>query len=265
MTGAPVFIGGAPRSGLTLFRVMLDAHPAISAGPDVGHVALTLTSADFETTLGGLHAEHFHLSPEGIRANFASAIAAPMVRRTARDGKRRWADKTAFTILVFERLAKLFPQARFIHLVRDGRDVAASLLERRWRAPSGALFDQCASLSGAMTYWASIVSRGLKAEGAASLQGRVLRLRYEDLCADPCASLHRVCDFLGEAFDGAMMSGGERARDLAGLELETAYRLARPVNSHAVGRWRRDLDHAGATAAFTNHRPLFEALGYGDR
>ncbi len=262
MSGSPIFIGGAPRSGLTLLRVMLDAHPAISAGPDTGHLALTQTSADFERTLGNLHAEHFFLTPEAVRSNFARAIAAPMANRVALGCKRRWADKTAFNILVFEQLAKLFPDARFIHLVRDGRDLAASLLERQWRAPSGLLFDQCASVSGAMRYWASIVARGLALEAHASFHARVLRVRYEDVVSDPESALHQLCGFLGEAFDPSMLLGTEHAGDLAGLELETADRLRRPIGGAAVGRWRRDLAPEDAESAYKAHRSLFEALGY---
>lgn len=259
MTG-PVFIGGAPRSGLTLLRVILDAHPSISCGPDAGHVALTMTSADFEATLGGLHRDHFFLEREEVRRNFARAIAAPMAARAKAAGKPRWGDKTAFNILVFGQLAKLFPEARFIHLVRDGRDLSASLLERRWRSPSGALFEQCASLAGAARYWASIVTRGVETEKA--LGDRALRVRYEDLAADPAGTVHRICDFVGEPFEPATLTIEDRRPDLAGLELETADRLARPINAGAVGRWRRDLNPADAATVFTAFRSLFDSLGY---
>lgn len=258
----PVFIGGAPRSGLTFLRVMLDAHPAISCGPDVGHVAMTMTSADFEATLGGLHREHFFLETEAIRRNFAQAIAAPMERRAASLGKRRWADKTALNILVFEQLGRLFPEARFLHLVRDGRDLAASLLERRWRDPAGTVFAQCASAGGAGRYWASIVARGLKAEADPALAGRIMRVRYEDLAAKPHETLGAICAFLGEAFDQEMAATENRRLALAGLELESAERLRQPVNTAAVGRWRRDLRRADADALYAGSRALFEEFGY---
>lgn len=258
----PIFIGGAPRSGLTLLRVILDAHSSISCGPDVGHVALSMTAADFEATLGGLHREHFFLEPATVRENFAQTIAAPMERRAQEHGKKRWADKTAFSILVFEQLAKLFPDAQFIHVVRDGRDLAASLIERRWRAPSGALFDQCASAAGAGRYWASIVSRGLAAESAAALAGRILRIRYEDIAAKPAETVQAICAYVGVAFEPAMLTIEDREAALAGMELETAGRLRRPINPGAVGRWRRDLRPADAAAIHSTYRRLFEVLGY---
>ncbi|MFN0022585.1 MAG: sulfotransferase family protein [Parvularculaceae bacterium] len=262
MSAGPIFIGGAPRSGLTLLRVILDAHPAISCGPDVGHVALTMTSADFAATLGGLHADHFHLTPKAVREAFACAIAAPMEKRCVARGKQRWADKTAFNILVFEQLARLFPDARFIHVVRDGRDVAASLLERQWRSPSGAVFQQCASAAGAARYWRSLVARGLTAESDTLLDGRILRLRYEDLVKEPQQSMRDVCEFLGEDFDPAMVRIEATTIDLAGLELEAAGRLRRPVNQTAAGRWRRDLAPADAAAIRRDHAPIFDALEY---
>lgn len=259
MTG-PIFIGGAPRSGLTLLRVILDAHPAISCGPDAGHIALTMTAADFEATLGGLHRDHFHLEPEAVRTSFAQAIAAPMEKRAQAQGKRRWADKTAFNILVFEPLAKIFPAAHFIHLVRDGRDLAASLVERQWRAPNGALFGQCASAAGAARYWASIITRGLDLER--KLGERILRIRYEDLAAAPEKTLRQLCSFAGEEFAPAILKTEDRRTALAGLELETADRLQREINMSAVGRWRRDLNAEDAAAIYKAYRPLFEALGY---
>lgn len=265
MLKGPIFIGGAPRSGLTLLRVILDGHPAISCGPDTGHIALTMTSADFEATLGGLHRDHFFLETAKVRENFARAIAAPMEKRALTTGKARWADKTAFNILAFEQLAKLFPEARFIHLVRDGRDLAASLLERRWRAPSGGLFDHCASVAGAGRYWASIVMHGLAAESAPVLAGRVFRIRYEDLATKPAETIRDVCGFIGEDFEPDMLKFDKRQPALAGLELETAGRLRRPINSSAVGRWHRDLNSMETTAMFSAHRRLFETLGYGPR
>lgn len=260
MTSAPIFIGGAPRSGLTVLRAILDGHPDISCGPDAGHTALTLTSADFEATLGSLHEEHFFLPEAQVRENFAKAIGAPMRSRATSVGKRRWADKTAFNILIFERLALLFPEAQFIHLVRDGRDVAASLLERKWRSASGVLFDHCARADAAARYWSQLVAAGLKAEAA--LGPRVLRMRYEDLVRDPLGVLHRLCGFLGEAFDPAMIAIERRDLGLDGLERETGDRLLRPISQSAAGRWRRDLRPADAAAIFDAHRPIFGHLGH---
>lgn len=258
----PIFIGGAPRSGLTLLRLLLDAHPAISCGPDTGHIAMTMTARNFAETLGSLHRDHFFLAPAAVQENFARALSAPMKRRAAALGKRRWADKTALTILVFGQLAQLFPAAQFIHLVRDGRDLAASLLERRWRTPSGALFDQCASLAGAARYWASIATLGLQTEEDPALAGRVLRVRYEDICERPEEALRGVCRFLGEDFDPQIMKLERRTESLAGMELETADRLRRPINARAVGRWRRDLRPADAAAIRSAYAPIFDKLGY---
>jgi protein-tyrosine sulfotransferase len=258
----PIFIGGAPRSGLTLLRLMMDAHPAISCGPDTGHVALTMTAKNFEATLGSLHRDHFFLEREAVRASFAKALSDPMAQRAAVLGKRRWADKTALGVLVFEQLAKLFPTAQFIHVVRDGRDVAASLLERRWRSPAGALFDQCANPAGAARYWASIVTLGMQAEESAALAGRILRIRYEDLCAHPEEALRAACRFLGEDFDPEMLRIETRNPPLAGMELETADRLRRPVNKDAVGRWRRDLAPADAAIIRSAFASIFDKLGY---
>lgn len=261
MTG-PIFIGGAPRSGLAVMRLLLDAHPSISCGPDTGHVALTMTSKNFEDALGSLHRDHFFLEPAAVRASFVRVLSAPMKQRATTLGKRRWADKTALNILVFGQLARLFPDAQFIHLVRDGRDLAASLIERQWRSPSGALFEHCASAAAAGRYWASIVTLGLQAENSPELAGRILRVRYEDLCERPEPTMHGVCRFLGEDFEGEILNLERRRPSVAGMELETADRLRLPLNASAVGRWRRDLRPEDAEAIRHAYAPIFTSLGY---
>ena len=83
-------------------------------------------------------------------------------------------------------LAEQFPEARFIHLVRDGRDVMLSLRDQPF-APS--------SFTGVAEYWAGRVERARQA-GERLGPGRYRELRYEDLVADPERELGRLCEFV---------------------------------------------------------------------
>ena len=86
------------------------------------------------------------------------------------------------TCCTSRRLAELFPEADFVHLVRDGRDVAASFLELGWAG----------SIEEAALHWKLRVRRGRRA-GARLPAGRYHELRYEELVADPEPSLRRLC------------------------------------------------------------------------
>lgn len=156
----------------------------------------------------------------------------------------------------------MFPGARFIHLVRDGRDVAASLVERAWRDPrSGRLFDHCASLEAAVRYWQGLAAIGLAAERALGPK-RVLRLAYETLARTPEAELQRLCAFIGVPYAAQMLEFHQRPLALAGMELESAAALRRPVHSEFIGQ--RPKSHTGPDAAriAAIAGPELAALGY---
>ncbi len=243
MTGerGPVFLGGCPRSGLTLLRVMLDAHPGISCGPESGVLSVARAARDIRASLGALHARDFHLPPEHTRASFAEAISAILAARMRAAGKGRVAEKSPLNLLFFEDYAAMFPAARFIHVVRDGRDIAASLIARAWKDPrSGKVFDYCASAEGAARYWKGLARFGLSIER--TLGGRVMRIRYEDLAMSGEAALRAACAFLEEPYTDDMLRFHRRALDLAGVEIESEAALKEPLGARFVGRAVRELD-----------------------
>jgi hypothetical protein len=244
----PVFLGGAPRSGLTLLRALLDGHPRFSAGPDAWIVSMALTQRDMAKTLGALLENEFAVDTATLRRAFAAAIGKILSGRATLSGKARIVEKTPLNVLVFTDLASLFPHAQFVHVVRDGRDVAASLLERAWKDPrTGRLLPQCADSAGAGRYWSQLASEGLSAERA--LGERILRLAYEDIVREPQLTLRRLLEFLGEPYAEEMLDFPARALALIGMEQDSAAGLKKPLHVSQVGRWRRELD-AGAQAMF---------------
>jgi hypothetical protein len=104
-------------------------------------------------------------------------------------GKSRWGDKTPYYALHLDKLVDWWPDARIIHLVRDGRDVALSLFGRRHDFSAYNIFY-------AAQYWKQYVDV-CRAQGARLPAGQYLELRYEDVLDDKPAALARVCDFLG--------------------------------------------------------------------
>src|SRR4051794_27962840 len=123
------FVVGCSRSGTTLLRALLDAHPLLAVPPE-SHFAvaprLRRLGRDPWFRLWGIE-------PPDLRGlDVADAVRAVFAAYAAAQGKPRYADKTPHYVSHLPLLAERFPEARFVHVVRDGRDVALSLLEVPW-------------------------------------------------------------------------------------------------------------------------------------
>src|SRR5262245_41149547 len=117
-----IVIGGSPRSGTTFFRRCLDRHPSIAAGGDAG---IPLPG---QVVFGRLEARSGVPAPELEAMRNSSRSQAEFVDRfaarvRATRGKPRWAEKTPLNVLHFGWALDHFPEARLVHLIRDGRDV----------------------------------------------------------------------------------------------------------------------------------------------
>jgi hypothetical protein len=125
-----------------------------------------------------------------------STSGAFQIARQQSDPKRRWVDGTPEYSFYIHPLAKLFPQARFIHVLRDGAAVVRSMLAfERTGGPPLVQNEQAA-----YDYWLRTVRACLEAERAYG-SAVICRLRHSDLIDQPELSLRRVLDFLGEPFE----------------------------------------------------------------
>jgi hypothetical protein len=210
----PVFAGSG-RSGTTLLRTIFDGHPRLAVANEpqfMGSVARQRTQLE----AGGFDAEAFldivtgnsnYLRLELDQATVTDAIrdadpttVADAVRIVfgvfaTGEGKLLYGDKTPGYIVQLPALASMFPEARFVHLIRDGRDVALSYIERPW-GPS--------TVGEAALYWRSRVGRG-RAAGLALGPERYFEASYEGLVDDPEAEVRKICDFLDLEFVPEML------------------------------------------------------------
>jgi hypothetical protein len=270
---APFFVVGSGRSGTTLLRMLLSNHSRLHVPPEthfiidlVGAFPLTaaLTPAQAAAAAARIvahpHWKYMEIPAEALRAA-VSALPAPRLAdvidlvyrdHLRRSGKARCGDKTPDYIAIVPQLAALYPEARFIHLIRDGHDVAMSLIELGWgQAYQGARFE-----------WTRAVRCGL-AYRRSALGERILDVRYEDLVRDPEATMRRVCAFIGETFEPAMLARKTPAEQLVAAEWQHIHRkLAEPISAEAIAVWRRKL---GALECFLIEASLYrdlERLGY---
>ena len=200
----PIFVVGCPRSGTTLLRLMLDAHPALAIPPESHFIPLVARVRSRYRQPSGFVAEHmaadvmrglrfrdWNLPEDAVRAairerrpvTLAAAIECFFVAYADAHGKPRWGDKTPGYSIEMPLISELFPAAVFVHLIRDGRNVAQSLMEVP-RPPR--------SVAESAQVWRYRVTQG-RADGAALGPDRYLELRYESLVDDPESALKQIC------------------------------------------------------------------------
>jgi Sulfotransferase family len=199
MMEAPVFLIGAERSGTTLLRLMLDCHPEI-AWPCEFDFALDWPAArssewpDLIDYWGALaESRQARASRVVIRAelDFPRLVRSLFDQLAART-RKKICGVTAHRH--FGRILELWPDARFIYLLRDGRDVARSHAETGW---AGNVWAAASVWREAESDWRQLCAK-LPAE-------RRLELRYEALVRDPQRELTRICDFLDVTYSPEML------------------------------------------------------------
>ncbi len=211
----PVIVG-SPRSGTTLLRFMLDSHSELAIPPETGFLTLgaklkgrgnRLRENFFRAIVNYPEQSpawpDFEVPEETLRAalnaitpfNVSEGYRAFYRLYAARQGKSRWGDKTPIYCLSLDDIRRVLPEARFVHIIRDGRDAALSLREM-WFSPGREIETQAA-------YWRECV---LAARRAGLGRGDYLEVRYEDLIFKTAETLQRVCAFIGLSCEPAMLS-----------------------------------------------------------
>lgn len=271
--GPPVFLLGFPRSGTTLLRVFLDAHPDLAIpfesfvlidfakrAPRYGNLA---TGTDrrrlVEDLLGSkgirswnprVEPEDFDLDRCGTYAAIVEQLFAAYARRC---GKPRWGDKTPSYTRDFHVLYELFPQAKFLHLIRDGRDAAVSLVRQQW-GPGDYLT--------ALSQWNEVVTWSRKM-GRMLPRGQYLEVRFEDLTADPEAVLRQIAAFLELPYDPRMLEGQASAGEKLPLRSKAFHgNLTRPLDRRLALQWQRGMSAADQALSLRIAGPLLADLGY---
>lgn len=253
----PVIIGGCGRSGTTLLRAMLNAHKHINIGPETG---LLSGNRDLTNLSYALNMSVAEIRREYQRSACLGEFVERVLRRGATlAGKERWGEKSPSNVKHLQKIFQFFPKARFIHMVRDGRDVVCSLRTHpkyRWqngaRIATGIInpWEMCAAR------WVRDTTAGMDWRGDA----RYLEVRYEDLVRHTEETIGRVLDFLGEDWDAQVLdyyrTHCERASDVANPGVKA------PVYFGAIGRWERDMPLEAAQAFDSDAFALLVSLKY---
>ncbi len=284
------FVVGVTRSGTTLLRLMLDAHRDMAVPPETHFVTDVLAafkqgpvSAEGFVEIVTSHRRwrDFGLRPEDLEARVGAlapltageGLRAFYTLYADQAGKSRWGDKTPGYLRRMKAIGRALPEARFVHLIRDGRDVAVSITGLHFGPDT---------VRDAAARWAKRIR---VAREQAQRVDHYLEVRYEDLILDPEPTLRRICDYVELEWDERMLDYHERAparlaeitRDLprsaersveADEVIPAAQRVSihelasRPPQSDRVGRWRTEMSAADRAAFAQAAGDLLAELGY---
>ena len=253
----PFFIVGSGRSGSTLLRRMLIAHPDVYIPPEswvLGrcvklwrqHPSLTwrdrvyLILAQFEYTPRMRERGWPELAPVAQRllavepkARSLARIIDMVYRFSAEQDSdcRRWGDKTPLSTFSLPRIRSVFPSARFIHLIRDGCDVTFSYLQ------AGRYHD----LKLAARRWAAAAK--LASRFCRRHSDQCIEIRYEQLVTKPEETLRQVCGLLDLEFIPRMIESEDVACRMKNVSKTNPFteNVLRPVFADSIGKGRRAL------------------------
>jgi hypothetical protein len=246
-----VFIVGCPRSGTTLLQRILDAHPEVAVCPETfwipyyfkkqigltpdGLIAPDLISRLFDYykfyRMKAGREELERLSASGGPMRYADFVTRVFDLYGEIRGKPLVGDKTPDYVRNLRTLHTLWPTAKFVHLIRDGRDVALSAINwKRKVAKLASLFrtwSEDAAVTAAL-WWEWHVRHGREA-GQWLGPERYYEMRYEALVTDPARACAQLCGFLGLPFHETMLRFHEgRSQTDSDLDAKNAWRSITP-------------------------------------
>ncbi|MEQ1571229.1 MAG: sulfotransferase [Myxococcota bacterium] len=269
MAARPLFVVGCHRSGTTLTRRILSTHPEVWLAKETQYLAfLPLADGDWHRprtadalrehlgwirpflvstgwgTLPERYPDHAEPTWAGVY-QWVCGLEAPPGKAV-----RWWGDNTPRYVSLIPELDRAFPGARYIHVVRDPRDVVRSTLDV-WFGGNTALT--------AAEEWMERVGAGLAAERLVG--DRLLVVRFEDLLRDTAPTLARIARFL--EVDDAFRANdtGQDAAAVASAHAHLA-NVGKPLDASVIGQYRAGLTPAQIAEVEQLTQPFLRALGY---
>lgn len=245
---APIFSGGCPRSGTTLLYAILNSHNRISMGLETGLLSgnRNIKKISQRTTLPVDRLQRIYRNSR-CYPDFTQQVLTTLMHD---QGKLRWGDKSPVNVNLIEGIFRYFPNARFIHAIRDGRDAVCSI---RPHPPSfGNIHHSHNPWEKCVDLWCDWVEKGLRWQD----DPRYCEIRYEDLASNPHDTINKLLEWLGEPWEADLLEKSVRTK------VSSHPGVSKPVSEASVGRWKKDLP-PDARALFRGRaNDLLISLGY---
>lgn len=266
----PIIVGSR-RSGTTLLRAIFDSHSKVAVANEAHFIVPMARQIRKYEREGRLERSAFmehltrdsgwsrlKLGRDSVEAaideetSFVDAVRRVFLLYAKAQGKSMYGEKTPSYVKHIQLLADLFPEARFLHMVRDGRDVSASTLE----APFGPT-----TMTEAAWAWREAVVRGRR-QGKPLGTSRYHEIRYEELVANPIDVVKRASNFAGIEFEDQMLDYHRRATELLTFTGRPGShkRLGEPPSKNR--EWRTQMKPADLMAFEAIAGRTLEEFGY---
>ncbi|XP_023701191.1 protein-tyrosine sulfotransferase 1 isoform X2 [Paramormyrops kingsleyae] len=230
-----IFIGGVPRSGTTLMRAMLDAHPDVRCGEETRVIPRILAMKQMWSRSGR---EKMRLDEAGVTDEVLdSAMQAFLLEIIVKHGEPATylCNKDPFALKSLNYLAKIFPHAKFILMIRDGRASVHSMISRKVTIAG---FD-LGSYRDCLTKW----NRAIETMYTQCLEAadKCLPMHYEQLVLHPEKWMRTLLRFLDIPWNDAVLHHEELIGKAGGVSLSKVERstdqVIKPVNVEALSKW----------------------------
>lgn len=271
----PVFCVSAPRSGSTLLRLIVNAHPDIAVPPpswlheliyphlySYGDLGKDANFRELcEDVLNCPNVQKFPHKPtldELIKAcgsdrSFKRIYAVLHELYAEATGKSRWGEKTPRDSFWMDEILKDFPDAQFVHIVRDGRDMAIDISQSPKMRPY--------SLYMGGIVWREYVS-AIRDSATRLTKDNFYELRYEDLCADPEGVLKKMCAFLKVDYSDRMLKHYETDDAKAWASDPQHEKTSRPITTEFCEMYKTRLPKGDVAALEHLFADLLKVYGY---
>ena len=274
----PFFIIGSGRSGNTLLRSILSGNSDISIPPESYRIPFAIkkfhifNNRDWEDIVSQVLKEfedckEFYTWEIDITdvqkrlediadskrtlSNIFDELFCTYAEKHSPDSKI-WGDKTPMNTLYLDWIGTVFPRSKFIHIIRDGRDVASSYLK----------MERYDTILEAANRWINSI------ESAQSFGSKIkenyMEIRYEELVTKPEEVIKDTCDFLDIDFDSKMLDHTKQVKKLGDTDKEHHSNLSKPISSDSVGKWRNNLSESDQESITKLLHKHLQRLGYVD-
>ncbi|MCB2141176.1 sulfotransferase [bacterium] len=247
---SPFFIVGSGRSGTTLLRLILCSHSKISIPPETWFIIQLIEELPIDRYLTTCETElalkiitsHYRWPDMGIDSNdFRDKVDKKMklidiinivyAHHLKVENKSVWGDKTPPYIKIIPELIQLYPDAKFIHLIRDGRDVAASFYRLQWKGKW---------LSRSIIEWKESIEKYLSYKNE-NIGDRILEIKYEDLVVHTERIIKKICGFIGQKFEPSMLNlENEILNKIPDREKNIHSKVFRRPQINDIYRWKKE-------------------------
>ena len=256
LSNVPFFAFGSGRNGSTLFNRMLNQHSELYAPPEQYFLGTLI--ARFKllnhlpwAVLVDLLSKHVREAEKsdwcsitkidwsdilswGVEKRSLQELIVYLYQSEDPDQKRIWGDTTHLNYHYIPEIYSVFPNAKFIFMIRDGRAVVHSFMK------AGSIMGDRSNPVVAAKQWMKTIKVYEELKSQASL----MVLKYEDLVEDPKSELERVCEHLGVSYEDHMLQFYNHVPNADVFKLDIHKGLYRPVFSDSLSKWEDELPRA---------------------